>query len=125
MNKFVAIGGMVLIGYIGHKIGYINAVIDSLVAVRKTTEEHLTEKYPDTRIVVDTRHNAEELYCELQDNIEKYGLVTIKDLYKIAGFDANLYNDLAKWGWRDISATRIIPVKYGYTLKLPRPVVID
>jgi transketolase N-terminal domain/subunit len=127
MNKFLVVGGMALAGYIGHKIGYFKAIADTFAAVREVSEERLSKDRPNTIVMVDTRHNAEELYCKLQDNVEKYGFITVKDLYEIAGFDSNLNldNDLDTWGWCDISATRILQVRDGYTLRLPKPVVVN
>jgi len=72
----------------------------------------------DTEVVFKSRAEAEEVRDTLCETIERYGSASISDLNDLCGFDDE-YTD-RKWGWYDISSSRIRSTKDGYVLEMPR-----
>lgn len=74
-------------------------------------------------IIIETLGEAEDVLSYVSDIFENYGLVSVADLYDLCGVPSN-YED-NKIGWKDsysVSKMYILKTKYGYQLKLPKPV---
>ena len=76
-------------------------------------------------IVFSNRGDAEMVKQQMRDVINRYGVVTIADMYDMA--DPNLTPPYTshKYGWMDVSSAEAVRVRDGYILKLPRAVPID
>lgn len=75
-------------------------------------------------IVFNTRGDAEVVLDTMDAAIEKYGHVSVLDLYDMVQLDAPYTAD--KYGWLDISSAKVVPARGGgYMLKLPRAVPLD
>ena len=100
------------VGYNPHKVSYRDYHTG-----RKIETPHCED------IIIETLGEAEDvLYCVL-DIFEDYGSVSVADLYEICGVPSN-YKD-NKIGWKDlysVSKMYVLKTKYGYQLKLPKPV---
>lgn len=70
-------------------------------------------------IIIDTRVEAEAVIDKMFHQMEKYGQVTVSDLYDLVGI-TSAYTD-NKWGWIDLQGTDIRRTRDGYLLKLPPP----
>lgn len=74
-------------------------------------------------LVFETRDEALAVRSQMEDIIERYGYVTVLDLYDMveltAPFTAN------KYGWLSIRNADVSRISTGYVLKLPRAVPID
>lgn len=74
-------------------------------------------------LVFETRDEALAVRSQMEDIIERYGYVTVLDLYDMveltAPFTAN------KYGWMSVRNADVSRVSDGYVLKLPRAVPID
>lgn len=68
-------------------------------------------------ILFDSRETAENVLEESKEIINKYGFVTIADMYDLAGLDAPYTGQ--KYGWVDLKEAKIIRVRQGYELVLP------
>lgn len=88
---------------------------------RRRDEPRVRFDYND--IVFETRGEAEMVRSQMDDVIERYGFVTVADMYDLAGltepYTAN------KYGWTNIRNAEPVRVRDGYILKLPRAVPID
>lgn len=84
----------------------------------RTTSSSLVDN-----IIFDTRGDAEDVLSEMIEYIEEYGAVSVKELYNFAGMDSDYTKE--KYGWTNLNRAEVIRVREGYSLKLPRPVVID
>ena len=74
-------------------------------------------------IIIETLDEAEEVLSFVSDIFEKYGVVYVADLYDLCGVPSNFKDN--KIGWNDshsVSKMYISKTKYGYQLKLPKPV---
>ena len=76
-------------------------------------------------IVFSNRGDAEMVKQQMRDVINRYGVVTIADMYDMA--DPNLTPPYTshKYGWMDVSSAEAVRVRDGYILKLPRAVPVD
>lgn len=74
-------------------------------------------------LVFETRGDAEAVRDELEDEIERYGMVTVAALYDAAGRTAPYTAN--RWGWTNIRNADIVRTRDGYIIRLPRAVAID
>ena len=68
-------------------------------------------------IFFDSRENAENVLEASKEIINKYGFVTIVDMYDLAGLNTTYAEQ--KYGWVDLKEAKIIRVRQGYELVLP------
>ena len=78
-------------------------------------------------IIIETLDEAEKVLSFISDIFEDYGVVYVADVYDLCGVPSNFKDN--KIGWNDshsVSKMHILKTKYGYKLKLPKPVdIID
>lgn len=74
-------------------------------------------------IVFETRGEAENVLLHMDDIIERYGVLSVADMYDTAGVTCN-YTD-NKYGWTDIRGASIVRVREGYVIKMPKAMPID
>lgn len=70
-------------------------------------------------IVFESKMDAELVLDELYDVLERYNVVTLNDFYDMAG-ESNDNYQYSKYGWTDLKGSRIISVREGYIIKLPK-----
>ena len=86
------------------------------------------EKQPkiDTKIVFEDRINALVALSNLKDIFDRYGVVSVGDLYDEAGIKCDYTH--SRFGWKnydDIHNAKIVKVKGGYMIDLPEPVEFE
>lgn len=69
------------------------------------------------------RGEAEAALQQMHDAIARYGIVTVADLYDMAGLTAPYTSQ--KYGWMSVNGVNVVRTRDGYVLKLPRAVPID
>ena len=69
------------------------------------------------------RGEAEAALEQMRDTIARYGLVTVADLYDMAGLTAPYTSQ--KYGWMSVNGVTVTRTRDGYILKLPRAVALD
>lgn len=75
-------------------------------------------------IIFESRGDADLVLDQLESAIANYGLASVADLYDLAGITCRSYT-ANKYGWTDIRTAKIIRLRDGYTLQLPRTVQIN
>lgn len=71
-----------------------------------------------------SRREAEAVRDEMDDCIERYGMVSVGDMYDMAGLSAP--HTSYKYGWTNIRTAEVKRVRGGkYIIDLPRIIVID
>ena len=75
-------------------------------------------------IIFETRGDADLVLDQLESAIANYGLASVADLYDLAGITCHSYT-ANKYGWTDIRTAKVIRLRDGYTLQLPRTVQIN
>lgn len=75
-------------------------------------------------IIIGSRGDADAILDQMEAVINAYGVVSVADLYDLAGLtNCSRYND-TKYGWIDIRNAKIVRVRDGYILDLPKPMRI-
>lgn len=70
-------------------------------------------------IVIPSRGDAQAILEGLYRILDEFGMVSVSDLYDLAGVDNANFQD-NKWGWENLSGASIRPVRGGYIIVLPR-----
>ena len=65
-----------------------------------------------------TRGEAEAALEQMRDAVARYGMVTVADLYDMAGLVAPFTSQ--KYGWYTVDGVGVTRTRDGYILKLPR-----
>lgn len=66
--------------------------------------------------MADEAHQVIDALC---DRLERYGTVTVQDLYDLIGISAP--RTAMYWGWQDLSEARVRKIRDGWLIELPRP----
>lgn len=74
-------------------------------------------------IILETRHEAQEVLDRLFDQINQYESVTVATLYDMLNVDSSFTDQ--KYGWVDIRDAEVRRIRDGYLLDLPRPEPLD
>lgn len=74
-------------------------------------------------ILFETRGDADLVLDELESAIANYGIASVADYYDVAGMTCHSYM-ANKYGWTDIRNAKVIRVRDGYILQLPRAMQI-
>lgn len=76
-------------------------------------------RFTPNDIVVGTRAEAEGIITKMFEVLDRYGLVTVANLYSMLGVTTNPMD--SKWGWVNLSDSNVKRVSNGYLLVLPVP----
>lgn len=79
--------------------------------------------YDYDEIILESRAEAEEVLNSMDDLLDRYGLVSVADLYDLVGITGN-YTD-NKYGWTSLRHASVQRLRDGYLLKLPRAIPLD
>lgn len=82
-----------------------------------------TVGYSHDDVILETRSEAEEIITRMDELIETYGIVSVADLYDLAGLTCN-YTD-NKYGWTSIRSVEAVRVRDGWMLKLPKALPLN
>ena len=80
----------------------------------------------DTEIVFEHRNNALVALSNLENIFDRYGVVSVGELYAEAGIKCDY--TYSRFGWKnrgDIYNVKIVKVKDGYMIDLPEPVEFE
>lgn len=72
-----------------------------------------------TNIIINDREKAEEILAALRDQISRFGVARVSDLYNLVGLSSKFTDE--KRGWHDLEGAGIQRVRKGYySLILPQ-----
>lgn len=74
-------------------------------------------------LTFETRGEAEAIRDGMDDVIERYGFVTVADMYDMAQLTAPFTAN--KYGWTNIRNAEVVRSRDGYVIKLPKASPID
>lgn len=75
-------------------------------------------------IIFETRGDADLVLDQMDAAIDQYRMVSVADLYDLAGITCRSYT-ANKYGWTDLQTAKVVRTREGYILQLPRTVQID
>lgn len=82
-----------------------------------------TSRFDYDDLIFETRGDVEAIRDQMDDMIDRYGFVTVADLYDMADLTAPYTSN--KYGWTNIRNAEPVRVRDGYILKLPKAMPID
>lgn len=105
-----------------------NSIYDRLHSKRNSSEIILRNSrgvfdYDD--VLFPTRGDAELCLCELNNIIDDYKLLTVREFYECAGINVVNSNTLEKYGWTNIDGARVCNVSDGWIISMPKASPID
>lgn len=74
-------------------------------------------------IVFDSRGVAEAVLAQMQEVIDRYGFVTVADMYDMADLTQPYTSN--KYGWINVNSAEVVRIREGYIIKLPKAAPID
>ena len=74
-------------------------------------------------IVFSDRHDAEGVLSALVDLTMEYGFASVADFYELSDMPSEFTDN--KYGWGELADARVLRVREGYALHLPKPEPID
>lgn len=78
-------------------------------------------RYSYDDIIFDNRGDAEEVLNRMDEIVEQYGVVTVADLFDLAGITGNGYTD-QNYGWTSTRSASVERTRHGeFIIKLQRP----
>lgn len=84
----------------------------------------LRERFDYDDLVFESRSQAEQVRDEMFNMIDRYGMVTVADMYDAAGLVAPFTSN--KYGWTSLRTSEIVRTRSGdYMIKLPKAMPID
>lgn len=90
---------------------------------RRDGDSRVRTRFDYDDLVFESRGEAEAVRQQMEDVIDRYGLVTVADMYDMADLTAPY--TASKYGWTSIRTAEVTRVKDGYILKLPKAGPID
>lgn len=87
----------------------------------ETTRVKRTYEYDS--IIFNSRGDAEAALDRLLESCERYGMVTVGDLYDVAQVTGS--NTDYKYGWTSLRNAKVVHVREGYIIELPMAMPID
>lgn len=85
--------------------------------------ERRSERFDYSNVSFETRGEGEEALMQMEEVIERYGFVTVADLYDMADLTAPFTAN--KYGWTSVRNAEVLRARDGrYEIKLSRPVPI-
>lgn len=104
------------------RIGYSDYYDDE----RRYRDEQISRRnnYEFEDVVFESYGDAEATRDALMDAIHRYGVVSIGDYYDIAGISVDNYR-FNKYGWTDISSSKIIKTREGWVIRLPKALPLN
>lgn len=103
------------------------------VSYRQYYEDRADRRYEDNakartrfdydEIVFESRGEAEAVREQMLDVIERYGFVTVGDLYDMADLTQPYTSN--KYGWTNLRTAETVRVSEGYVIKLPKASPIE
>lgn len=80
-------------------------------------------RYDYDDIIFDNRGEAERVLDCMYDLLDQYRLVSVADLFDLAGIDHNNYTD-NDYGWDNLQSAKIMRIRDGWKIKLPKAMPI-
>ena len=110
---------------------YGNTILDNIIERFRTslsknnynTAPNKKRTKIDTEIVFEHRNNALVALSNLKDIFDRYGVISVGELYAEAGIKCDY--TYSRFGWKnrdDIYNAKVVKVKNGYMIDLPEPV---
>lgn len=106
----------------GSKVSY-QRYYDDRREDRRDNSRRVASGYEYDDIVIESRGEADMVIEQLEEIIATYGVASVADLYDLVGVSGRFTDH--KYGWTDIRNAKVVRVRDGYILQLPRALPIN
>ena len=89
---------------------------------RSYRETRTRSGYSYDDLIFDTRVEAEEVLSRMDEIIDEYKVVSVADMYDLAGVSSNFTDN--NYGWTNIRSAEVVRVRDGYVIKMPKALSI-
>lgn len=89
----------------------------------RPVESRVRTGYDHREVILDSRGEAEEVLTQMEACIDTYGTVTVADMFDLIGVSSQ-YTD-QKYGWTNLRNAKIVRVRDGYLLDMPKALPIN
>lgn len=108
----------------GSKVSYRSYYDDKRESRRENSNYRDRNRFDYDDIEFESRVEAEAVLNEMEDCIERYGMVSVADMYDMSGLAAPYTS--SKFGWTSIRTAEVKRVRGGkYIIELPRAIAFD
>ena len=76
-------------------------------------------------IVFDSKGEAETVLDQMLDLVARYGMVTVLDMYELAGIGSKAPYTAQNYGWVSLRTAETVRIRDGYIIKLPKAAPLD
>ena len=106
------------------RITYGGSSYYNYAKVAEPTRVSSANAFDYDNIIFDNRGDAEVVLAAMDDAIDRYGVVSVGDLYDLADVSTTNYT-VHKYGWTNIRSAEVVRCRDGYMLKMPRAIPIN
>lgn len=108
----------------GSKVSYRSYYDDKRDSRRENSSYRDRNRFDYDDIEFESRVEAEAVLNEMEDCIDRYGMVSVADMYDMSGLAAPYTS--SKFGWTSIRTAEVKRVRGGkYIIELPRAIAFD
>lgn len=90
---------------------------------RRSDDNRMRSRFDFDDIVFDGRGDAEAVLEQMDNIIDRYGMVSVADMYDMA--DLTQPYTAHRYGWTNLRGAEVVRVREGYIIKLPKAMPID
>ena len=105
------------------KVSYRNYYDEPRDDRRYGGQQRARTRFDYEDIIYQTRGDAEAVLQQMYEVVDRYGLVTVGDMYDMARLDQPYTSN--KYGWTRLNNVEVVRSGNGYTLRLPRALPLD
>lgn len=98
------------------KISYRQFYDDRTTRPSESTRMNSVVDFED--IILDHRGEAESILERLDELVSMYGMASVADMYDLVGITAPYTAN--NYGWTDIRNAKVVRIRDGYVIKMPR-----
>ncbi len=90
---------------------------------RREPRSHERRVSKPDEVLIEDRAEAEEVLSRMYDYWETYGIVSLAEYYDLVGVAGDFTDN--KWGWDNLKGSRILRVRDGYIVDLPKMIPLN
>lgn len=102
--------------------GYFNGGNERRERMPKSYREEGGGRTRTEDIIIPSRADAEQVLDEMFELLDKYKQVTVADFYDMLDISSEFTDH--KYGWTDLRGARVVRVRNGYRIDLPREIAL-
>lgn len=107
----------------GSKVSYRNYYERGNDRHTSNSEPRAKTRFDYDDIIYDTRGDAESVLSLMRGALEQYKIVTVADMYDMAGLTEPYTSN--RYGWTNLRTAEVQRVRDGFVIKLPKAMPID